>query len=242
METVAKKRQPLPDTRKRILHAAEEEFARKGFAGARMEAIARESKANKAMIHYYFKSKTNLHLEILRRIFEKRFSDASLRSGIEDVVSGPAEKLFAEIFLLIASHFQPQEERWGRIVAWEMAEGKKNLIGIARNFFVPQIERMEKIIAEGMEANLFQSEHPGIVAWQTVSLVVFSRIHRNTFVGSRIQEILFGTEAPRRLLEFAAESAFRNLSPPGRPFQYPSLSPQFLTRINELVGSIWKDK
>src|SRR5512146_634380 len=131
MEVAARKSQPNTDTRERILHAAEEEFARKGFAGARMEAIARESKANKAMIHYYFQRKTNLHLEILRRIFEKLFSDASLRTGIEDVIAGPAEKLFAEIFLLIASHFQPQEERWGRSVAGEMAEGRKNLIGIA---------------------------------------------------------------------------------------------------------------
>src|SRR6201999_1068343 len=44
-------------TRAKILSAASTEFAHKGLAGARVDAIAEASGANKRMIYYYFGSK-----------------------------------------------------------------------------------------------------------------------------------------------------------------------------------------
>jgi AcrR family transcriptional regulator len=48
------------DTEKRILEAARNIFHRKGYAGARMEEIAELAQINKAMLHYYFRSKHKL--------------------------------------------------------------------------------------------------------------------------------------------------------------------------------------
>jgi len=48
------------DSRKRILDAAEVEFAAKGFDGARVDAIAARAGVNKALLYYYFKSKDGL--------------------------------------------------------------------------------------------------------------------------------------------------------------------------------------
>jgi AcrR family transcriptional regulator len=47
-------------TRGKILEAARKEFARKGFDGARVEAIARKAHVNKGLIFYYFQSKEGL--------------------------------------------------------------------------------------------------------------------------------------------------------------------------------------
>jgi len=52
------------ESRRRILDAAAAEFAQNGFAGARVDNIARRASVNKALIYYYFKSKDEL-LEIL---------------------------------------------------------------------------------------------------------------------------------------------------------------------------------
>jgi AcrR family transcriptional regulator len=41
-------------TRRRILAAALAEFSAKGFAGARVDAIARRAKGNKRMLYHYF--------------------------------------------------------------------------------------------------------------------------------------------------------------------------------------------
>ena len=39
-----------------ILAAAALEFAERGFAGARVDRIARRARVNKAMLYYHFKS------------------------------------------------------------------------------------------------------------------------------------------------------------------------------------------
>ena len=53
----------------RILAAAAVEFAERGFAGARVDRIARRARVNKAMLYYHFKSKQGLYRTLLRQIF-----------------------------------------------------------------------------------------------------------------------------------------------------------------------------
>ena len=51
----------------RILEAALQEFAAKGFAGARVDVIARRARINKRMLYHYFGDKEGLFREVLRR-------------------------------------------------------------------------------------------------------------------------------------------------------------------------------
>jgi len=56
-------------TQQLILTAAEDEFADKGLAGARVDVIAEESGVNKQMIYYYYGSKEDLYLAVLERAY-----------------------------------------------------------------------------------------------------------------------------------------------------------------------------
>lgn len=56
------------NTEEQILEAAREVFIHKGFAGTRMQEIANKAGINKALLHYYFRSKDQL--------FEAVFSQA----------------------------------------------------------------------------------------------------------------------------------------------------------------------
>ncbi|HXW84835.1 MAG TPA: TetR/AcrR family transcriptional regulator [Candidatus Binataceae bacterium] len=56
----------LNRTRARITRAALAEFAAKGFAGARTDAIARRARVNEGMIFYCFKTKEGLYREVMR--------------------------------------------------------------------------------------------------------------------------------------------------------------------------------
>lgn len=85
-------------TQAQILDAAEEEFARYGLAGAKIDAIAARTGVVKAMIYYYFNSKEGLYQAVMQRIgseldtaFEQLASEvlpieeavkASIRAGI----------------------------------------------------------------------------------------------------------------------------------------------------------------
>jgi len=80
----------------RILAAATNEFANKGFYGARTQHIADAAGLNKAMLHYYFRSKENLYQKVLssvvstvfnqlKEIFLKETSSATRLDRIVDV-------------------------------------------------------------------------------------------------------------------------------------------------------------
>lgn len=55
-------------TEEKILAAARKVFITKGMAGARMQDIADEAKMNKALLHYYFRSKEQLFENIFVKL------------------------------------------------------------------------------------------------------------------------------------------------------------------------------
>src|SRR5213593_4761930 len=59
-------------SRERILTAAFQEFAARGFAGARVDRIASRAGINKRMLYHYFGDKEALFREVLRRKIEQR--------------------------------------------------------------------------------------------------------------------------------------------------------------------------
>jgi len=56
-----------------IITAAEDVFTKKGFAEARMDDIAEETGLSKGTLYNYFKSKDDLIIAILDRIFQREF-------------------------------------------------------------------------------------------------------------------------------------------------------------------------
>jgi TetR/AcrR family transcriptional regulator len=84
------------DTEQLILNAARKVFIEKGLDGARMQEIADEAGINKALLHYYFRSKDKLFEMIFQeeigKFFPKMFSlmsspDVSLEEKINEFVS-----------------------------------------------------------------------------------------------------------------------------------------------------------
>jgi AcrR family transcriptional regulator len=66
-----------PASRLAILSAATEEFALKGYAGARTEGIARVAGVNHTLLFYHFKTKEQLYSEALEGIFSGWFERVS---------------------------------------------------------------------------------------------------------------------------------------------------------------------
>jgi TetR/AcrR family transcriptional regulator len=94
-------------TSRRILDAALTEFAAKGFAGARVDAIARRSGTNKRMLYHYFGDKEALFRAVLRKkIAERQALDQALTGNPEDNVP-----------FWFASACQDPE--WVRLLEWE---------------------------------------------------------------------------------------------------------------------------
>lgn len=70
---MAKSKKIDSTTEERILEAARKIFVQKGMAGARMQDIADEAGINKALLHYYFRSKEKLFEVIFIGAADKLF-------------------------------------------------------------------------------------------------------------------------------------------------------------------------
>lgn len=67
-----------------ILEVARKHFVQRGYAATRMQDIADEAESNKALLHYYFRSKEKLYHEITVRILDTiipRFAQALTIDG-----------------------------------------------------------------------------------------------------------------------------------------------------------------
>lgn len=71
------------ETEERIFRAALDVFAMKGKDGARMQEIADLAGINKAMLHYYFRSKEKLYEAVFEYVFN-RFSVREIQATLED--------------------------------------------------------------------------------------------------------------------------------------------------------------
>ena len=60
-------------TESKIFDAATEIFEEKGLAAARMQDIADRAKINKALLHYYFRSKDKLFMAVFDKLADKVF-------------------------------------------------------------------------------------------------------------------------------------------------------------------------
>ena len=69
-------------TRERILRAARREFVAKGFAGARVDVIARAAAVNKRMLYHYFGNKEGLYRATLYE---------GMATNLDLVASAPAD-------------------------------------------------------------------------------------------------------------------------------------------------------
>jgi TetR/AcrR family transcriptional regulator len=95
------------ETEQRILDAAHAVFVRRGTEGARMQEIAAEAGVNKALLHYYFRSKDRLAEAVFLRAGRRLFpsviatlqSDLSLEKKVRRVIDLELENLSAAPFL-----------------------------------------------------------------------------------------------------------------------------------------------
>ncbi len=107
-------------TEDKILNAAKKVFLAKGMDGARMQDIADEAGINKALLHYYFRSKDKLFEQIftevasafLPRISAILESDVTLFEKIEsfcnEYISQEIKTPYVAIFILNEINRQPK--------------------------------------------------------------------------------------------------------------------------------------
>jgi TetR/AcrR family transcriptional regulator len=152
----------------RILAAAALEFAERGFAGARVDRIARRARVNKAMLYYHFKSKDRLYHTLLRRMFTLA---AERMQSIGAADASPAEKIDRVIAGMAA--FIDEHAFFPKIMLREVAEGGAHLDRdtLAALGAVPRA--VGAIVQQGVATGAFRPVNPLFAYFSMLAPVVF---------------------------------------------------------------------
>jgi AcrR family transcriptional regulator len=131
----------LDRTRERIMAAAQKEFAAKGFAGARTDAIAGRARINERMIFYCFDSKEGLYRAVLKQ-------KLCARAGI--IESTPDEDLTSSMVNGFAAICSDTDSL--RMWQWEALDpSKRKLVAEEerRAYFQIEVARWRRAKANG---------------------------------------------------------------------------------------------
>src|SRR5215203_2297724 len=139
----------------RILAAAAVEFAARGFAGARVDQIARRARVNKAMLYYHFQSKQGLYRALLRDTFSRAGErlQAIAASG-----APPADQLDRAVEAIAG--FVRQHQFFASIMLREIAESGAHLDRDTLAALAAIPRAIGGIIQRGVEEGAFRPVHP----------------------------------------------------------------------------------
>jgi len=133
-----KQRKDAQDTRQRLLAAAAEVFAQKGFWEATHAEICEKAQANTAAVNYHFGSKENLYVEAWKHSFEESINAYPPDGGVSP--DAPVrERLYARILSLMQCIADPQTHHID-LVRKEMA----NPTGLLMETMKKAIEPIER--------------------------------------------------------------------------------------------------
>lgn len=187
------------DARRRILAAAAQIFAEKGFEGARVDAIARRARVNKAMLYYHVGDKEALYEAVLLRNFKALGAAMDAAASQASDATGRFRKVLeALVSTLTAIPEHP------RLMLGEIASGAAHLPGPVFREMAGIFGRIRSVLDEGRREGCFKEVDPLMTHLMVVGGTVF------TLVGTRIQQHLGGEAgAAPRLPEDPARIARR---------------------------------
>ena len=156
----------------RIGVAAREEFARRGFAGARIEQIARRAGVNKQLLFYYYHSKRGLFQAVLAQAageLEGALASVALPTGV------PLERL--RLTLQAQFEFLAHNPELVALLAQaaRLGGGGGGGGGGGSHFapFAPAIKRLVVLLAEGQGLGQVRDDvDPHLAAAQALVLMV----------------------------------------------------------------------
>jgi AcrR family transcriptional regulator len=99
---------PRPEREGQIVAMAVDEFARRGYAGASMAAIAARAGISKPLIYQYFGSKDGLYLACLREVAGGLLT--RLEAAEQNVDDSVASRIYA--FQAVFEALEPQRNAW----------------------------------------------------------------------------------------------------------------------------------
>jgi AcrR family transcriptional regulator len=175
----AERRRDKDRTRAEILDVAADEFAERGYNGARVDEIAARTRTTKRMIYYYFGGKKQLYTAVLERAYARiRAAEQAVEVDHLDPVT--AIRRLAEITF---DHHEAHPE-FIRLVSIENIHHADHLAELAGlvDLSMPVVQLLDRILTRGRDTGVFRTDIDAIDVHMMISAYCFFRVaNRHTF-------------------------------------------------------------
>ncbi|WP_433472964.1 TetR/AcrR family transcriptional regulator [Spirillospora sp. CA-142024] len=200
-------------TRAEILDVAQREFARHGFAGARVDEMAALMRTTKRMIYYYFGGKEKLYIAVL----EKAYGEVrALESTIDVHHLAPVEAIRTLAELTFDHHEAHQD--FIKLVSIENIHQAEHLrkSEVLVNLGGPVSELISQILAAGRASGDFVADVDAIDMHMMISSFCFFRIANQHTFGALFGRDMTAPEHRTRHREMIGEMVVAYLTAGGR--------------------------
>jgi AcrR family transcriptional regulator len=166
-------------TKRNIIEVATEEFAAKGFSGARVDNISARTKKSKRMIYYYFASKEGLYIAVLEEAYCRI---RSIEGGLDIDHQKPDEALRALVSFTF--NYQNAHPEFVRLV---MNENILNGAYLSRSKTIQElnigaIDTLRHLLTRGQRDGAFRTDIDPIDLHMSISALCFFNVsNRVTF-------------------------------------------------------------
>jgi len=183
-------------TKKKILAAAETEFAEKGFAAAKVDDIAKKSGVNKQLIYAHYTSKDNLYSTVLSIVYGRlaEYEQTLMESkfeGIETIRS----------IILKYFDFLIKNQSFVRLVLWENLNNVTHIGNVQTSLF----SGVEKLIREGIEKGMISKSLDVEQLAYSFNMFCFSAFSNVNTISKLINKDLSSEEELKKRAEHIAD-------------------------------------
>ena len=157
-------------SKQRILHFAAEEFAKKGYDGARVDEIVRRCKVSKNLIYHYFHSKEELFIAVLEAAY------ASLRQRQEAMGLDSSDPVDGITKLVVDTFRYWNEAR--DFIAYLNSENLYDAMHIKKSKFITStypglVKSISAVLARGEQQGVFRSGVDPIQLYISISALAY---------------------------------------------------------------------
>ncbi len=166
-------------TRREILEVALSEFARNGYAGARVDEIAAKTRTTKRMIYYYFNNKEQLYIAALEQAYSTA-RDAERQLDVDHLDPVAAIRTLAE---LTFDHHESHPDFISLVAIENIHRGEFIAKSAAlAELNAPALSVAEGILRRGYATGAFRRSATALDVHLLISAYCFFRVsNRHTF-------------------------------------------------------------
>jgi len=199
------------NTEKVILEAAKSVFIEKGLEGARMQEIADKAQINKALLHYYFRTKDKL----FENVFSMAFNDVFV--VIEQTLAVETDfESFLERFITSYTGLLKKKPFIAQFVLHELNRKPERIVANIQQNNVDK-EKIFGIIKKAEDSKIIRPVSPVHLITNILALCIFPFVARPVITGflmdgDKKKYDQYINERPEQIISFVKNALFINNS------------------------------